>query len=237
MSGIKNLWQIQNLEDARNHIERQLKRLPEVKDLKQLKKEIEFEQAQIQEMQEELNRVKKDLKSEEDKISVLKVKADRASLDLYSGDIKAARELEAAEKNIAVIRESIGQVEEQALVLMDTLEEKRKVARTIMQSLEERKKRFMGLNKQYRDKKEGFAREMEEIIQRIETLKHDTPPELLELYSRLCKKHDDGKGLAELQNAICSGCHMSVSFELLKQAKGGLENLFCDNCGRLLIIE
>jgi hypothetical protein len=60
---------------------------------------------------------------------------------------------------------------------------------------------------------------------------------LFERYRKLSGKFQDGKPLAVLEKGVCSGCHMGVSFDLLKKAKTDSHNLRCDNCGRMLFVE
>jgi len=237
LSKLKYLWEMQNLEEKRAGLEKELKRIPEAKELKALKEEIEKSQTEIRRQRDELGRVKKGLKVEEDNIAVLKDKLGKAQEELYSGETANAKELEASEKNITVIKEKVGQAEEMALNLMEKVEASEQDVTRLIEELEKMKTHFRELNKAYSEKKEKLTKGMQKLHSRRELLGTKITPDIMASYKKLCGKFDDKKGVAMLENGICSGCHVSVSFDLRRQARTTAEDIFCDNCGRLLLLE
>ncbi len=234
---VRYLWDIQNMEQRKISIEKQLKGTPELKDLKILKEEIEKGQSGIRKVKAEQSLVKKELKEKEDYLTILKDKLEKADAELYSGEVTSSKELESMQKNLAVLKGKIGHTEETALTLMEKIENNEDEIRQLTKELEKKKTEFRSLNKNYQQKKEDLARSLTEIQTQKELLMKKIAPEILQSYYKLCEKFDDKKGVALLQNGICSGCHMSVSFDLRKQAKTKLEGVTCDNCSRLLLCE
>jgi len=237
LSSLRLFWEMQNLEEKKLNMEKQLKAIPEAKELKRLKEDIEGRQDEIRNLKDELSRLKKTLKEEEDGLSMLTDKIQKAGLELYSGEITNVKELEAAEKNINVTREKAARVEEKILELMDKIENGEERVRGLLKRLEEAKTQFRRLKEVYDNKKASLAQALNEIAEQLDDLERKVSPEHLAMYLELCRKFDDSKGVALLQKGVCSGCHMTVSFDLIKLSRSGSRDVFCDNCGRLLVVE
>jgi len=236
LKNITNLWEIQNLEENKGKIQRQIKSIPEYRELKELKTEIEAGQKEVHALKRELELVKKSIRCEEDALAVFKEKIEKASEELYGGQNSSAKELETAEKNVAKLRQQCITVEEKILVIMEKADYQEKKIEKMISALEERKNAFKSLNSRYKITKEDLHNTLTEITSRLDVLKGKVPPEALEMYQKLCSKFKDGKGIAALRGGICSGCNMSVSFDILKKVKNR-GDVKCDNCGRLLIMK
>lgn len=236
MFDFRYLWELQSLEEQRQTAEKKLKSIPEFKELKQLKEEIEKGQEGVKTMKEEVTGTKRDLREIEDSIAVLKYKTEKADEELYSGQTTNTKELEIAQKNLQAIRQKTQEGEDRALRLMEVLEAHENRLNGLTDELEQKKKDFRLLNKFYNEKKVELAAIREDINARQELIREKIPPEVMEAYLKLCEKMPDRKGLARLEKGVCSGCHMTVSFDLLRQAKGK-DAVLCDNCGRMLLLE
>lgn len=237
MSDIKHLWELQKHEGNQVLFERKTKTIPEVKDLRILKSEIEEKQQAIQIIRNQTNVMKKELRIEEQDIVALKEKRAKMSEQLYSGEVSNVKELESTEKNVGTLSEKISASEEEAIIMMEKIEKKDAELNVLVNDLDNEKNRFRELNKVYIEKKEQTTKALEKIKSQIIKLTAKIGPQSMSRFTKLREKFDDKKGVAVLENGICSGCHMSVSFELLKQSKDKARELFCDNCGRLLVIE
>jgi len=233
---ITYLWEIQNLEENNRKIQQQIKSIPEYRELKELKAEIEAGQKEVHGLKKELDLVKKSIRFEEDTLAVFKEKIEKASEELYGGQISSAKELETAEKNVAKLRQQCTTVEEKILVIMEKADNQEKKIEKLIFALEDRKNAFKSLNSRYKITKGDFYNALTEITSRLDVIKGRVPPEALQMYQKHCSRFKDGKGIAALQGGICSGCNMSVSFDILKKVKDR-SDVKCDNCGRLLIMK
>lgn len=237
MTIVKALLELEILQEQISSLEKQLKSIPEFKELKRLKQEIEECQFETVQLNEELASNKSNLKSVEDSINLLKVKIGRANDELYSGNTANVKELEAAQKNIDKIKEKVEESEEHALKMMEDLEKNEKIFKELVAVLEKKKQEFRQLHKFYNDKKLELAGALKEAEANKEALSQTIDPGLMEKYRQQGGNYSDGKAIAKLNNGVCSGCHMTVSFDLRKQAKAKDLVITCDNCGRFLVVE
>jgi predicted nucleic acid-binding Zn-ribbon protein len=159
------------------------------------------------------------------------------NVELYSGEVNNIKELEAAEKSLNAIKEKVDFYEERAIQLMEILENNDNGINRLMEELEAKKADFRRVNKYYNDRKLEMMNLLEDISRRKEILTRKIDPESMEFYLKLCRKNDNGQGMAIIQKGICSGCHMALSFDLLKKAKNDNVKIICDNCGRLLVTD
>ncbi len=236
MEIIEYLWELQNLEENSRKIQEQMKSIPEYRELKELKTEIEAGQKEVHGLKQELETVKKSIRLEEDALAIIKDKIKKSSDELYGGQMTGAKELETAEKNIDKLNQQCGAAEDKILTIMETADNQENRIAKMTAALEERKNAFKNLNSRYKKTKEDLQNALAEITSRIEALKEKIPPDELEKYRKLCSRFKDSRAIAVLQGGICSGCNMGVSFDIRKKAKND-SNVKCDNCGRLLIIK
>jgi len=237
MEDIKILFEIQNARVKKKHFEKQNKVLPQVKELKELKTEIEQNQAELHKLKSEIEVYKKNLSKEQVMINIIKDKAGLLSEHLYSGEITNIKELENAKKNLEVEQLKITKLEDKALLVMEKIYGTENKIKVILKDLEIKKTRFRDLNRDYISQKENILKSIQEIDSGLENARQGVRQNLLETFEVLCKRYDNGIGISLLKNGICSGCHMSVSFDLLKKAKNVNGEIICDICGRWLIPE
>lgn len=237
MKDLKILWELQELGALKEKTQKPLKTLPEVKQLKSLRTEIETIQADMRILMEDLNLAKKNLKLLEDNVFVLKEKMVKASNDLYSGEITDSKELESAQKNVLVLKDKVSENEELALTAMEKIEKTDEEIKEMATKLDNRKDAFRLLNREYNDKRDNIIKKEEKLDAKIGILIKRVNPDKLKLYNNIAEKFEDKKAIALLQTGVCSGCHMAVSFELLKLSRNKPDKIVCDNCGRILLNE
>lgn len=75
-----------------------------------------------------------------------------------------------------------------------------------------------------------------ELNQERESLAAKVDEDLLDLFNRLFASKRDAAVVA-LENDFCTGCHMKVTTQTAVRAKGGLEIVSCEQCGRILYVE
>ena len=68
----------------------------------------------------------------------------------------------------------------------------------------------------------------------IAELREKIPPPILAHYDRLRVRGK--KGLAAVQNQVCTGCHMRLPLAVIMTLRHGQDLQLCDNCGRYLYL-
>lgn len=68
----------------------------------------------------------------------------------------------------------------------------------------------------------------------IAGLRAKIPPPILGHFDRLRARGK--KGLAAVQNQVCTGCHMRVPLGAIMTIKHGQDIQLCENCGRYLYL-
>ena len=68
----------------------------------------------------------------------------------------------------------------------------------------------------------------------IAELRGKIPPQILGHYDRLRVRGK--KGLAAVNNRVCSGCHMGLPLGVIMTLRHGLDLQLCDGCGRYLYL-
>lgn len=236
MKNLEMIWEFQRLEARKTEVQKQARKVPGAAELKSLKSEIEVIQNEARELNREINDLKKVIGNAEDRLTDLREKYSRANNELYNGN-QASRELEASQKNISVIKQKIGAEEDVILGFMENLEELNLKMRQKVKMLDERKDLFRNINKTYSEKKEAVSNELEYIEKQIASILEKIEPGELNELDKFNRRFADKCGVALLDNGICSGCHMALSFDQLKQIKTKQEQVYCDNCGRILLVK
>lgn len=231
MQDLNLLWEYQELEKRKKKILTDCKKNGQTELLKKLKEEIESIQAEGKQKAGKINSLKKMLKEIEDEIFFEKERKQKLIDEIYANSLPV-RELEAAQLNISAIEEKIKHNEEKALSLMEAIENEEKEISALLDDLNRKKDEFRQLNSQYQEKKNETNNELEKVKLKQEELFAMIDPQIFELYQKMCGNYEDRQGIARINNGTCTGCHMSLSFELLKKAKS--EQVKCDRCGRFL---
>ncbi|MFZ5640214.1 MAG: zinc ribbon domain-containing protein [Bacillota bacterium] len=237
MTEWKILREIQQLDLRQTALENQLKRQPLAKELKELKAEIEAGQATLKKKVEAYEQEKKFLKQKEDEAAGQEEKIEALTKELYSGQADNVKELAGAAARLDELKESLGMLDDEVISLMEKLEGQKQALMAETAELNAKKKRFRQLRQQYQAKKDEISAEIEQIPTRQEALVKGVTPEIIALYQGLQGKFPDGLVIADTRNGICSGCHMGVSFDIIKQLKSDGKIIYCDHCGRILLPE
>lgn len=76
--------------------------------------------------------------------------------------------------------------------------------------------------------------ETDDTAAQVAELRGKIPPPVLGHYDRLRVRGK--KGLAVVNNQVCSGCHMRLPLAVIMTLRHGQDLQLCDNCGRYLYL-
>ncbi len=208
-------------------------RLPEriqekEREIANLEKKYLQERNRIKELQIRIKRREIDAKSINDKI-------EKSKNELYGGKISDIKELKHLQKVIESLQEERDQVEEDLLILMDEEDNLKLEIRNIEKELLEIKEQLTEIQQktiqedraiqEYIKKKEI---ERQEVVDRI------NDRSLIEKYLLLWNEKK-GEAIVEIENAICSGCNLSLPSDVIYHLQNDDYLIMCPNCNRILI--
>jgi predicted nucleic acid-binding Zn-ribbon protein len=155
---------------------------------------------------------------------------------MYSGEVGAARDLQAMAEEADGLRRRIGRVEDVVLEVMEEREPVEALVGQLAAELAAVDDRLGRLESDLRTAEAELAREEEEHAARRAQLAGTVPPDLLERYERL-RQRLGGIGVAPLVNGSCGGCHLTLSATELDRVRKAPADvvLTCEQCGRILV--
>jgi hypothetical protein len=190
-------------------------------------------QARLTSEKRRLDELKRQQNSAEWEIDDLMNRISEAEKQLYSGRIKNPKELTNLQHEVEILKSKRDQLENKALEIMDQVEHAGADA--------------VALNSEFNKLEAEWHRQQKQILGEIETLKNRLSgleekrrmcsgaidPPAIALYDKLRKQK--GQAVAKVEQGICWGCRISLSFSELQQARSG--NLVqCSSCGRILFL-
>jgi len=155
---------------------------------------------------------------------------------MYSGEVGAARDLQAMAEEVDGLRGRIRRLED---VILEVMEEREPVEALVAQLAAERAAvagRLANIESDLGAAEQELTAEEAEHAARRAELAGTVPPELIARYERL-RQRLGGVGVARLVNGSCGGCHLTLSateLDRLRKAPAD-EVLTCEQCGRVLV--
>jgi hypothetical protein len=152
-----------------------------------------------------------------------------------SSSVKTNEAYKALLHEIASAETEASKAEDQVLDMMMALEEVDRRMKRTGAELKESEQAIAAEKKQMQVKYGEKSKKMEEAAAEREVIARKVPEDLLELYTRIAKRHP-GSALAEARDEQCRACGMRVLPHVLQMLKTETdEEVFrCETCGRIL---
>lgn len=229
MSQVRQLYTLQlidtEIQQKKGRLSEVLRLQQETEELKAARQRDQAASAELQKWQMRQNELNLELGS-------LNSEAKRANQRLYSGNVKNPKELEDLEHKVAEISRRENALEDEILEAMIMIEEAQEEKDQASESL-------AGIEEAWKQAQEHLQEEQNELALRLHRLMETRGKQvalidqtLLAQYDRL-KSRKSGVAVAGLENNRCTGCHLTVSANKVKQAERG-EIVTCGSCGRIL---
>jgi predicted nucleic acid-binding Zn-ribbon protein len=155
---------------------------------------------------------------------------------LYSGQVTAARDLQAMDEEVKHLATHVSELEDREIEVMEELEPLDADLAVIDAELDRLSKEAESLRSSIADSESEIDSEL--VRERAEraAIAADVPAELLSRYEQLRKKLG-GTGAARLVGGSCGGCHLVLpAMELDRVKKASPDAIvYCDQCGRILV--
>ncbi len=184
-------------------------------------------QQSIKDRQLEKRKLEKDIVALEEK------KKDLIKQQVY---VRTNEEYAALNKQIKREGEKLDVLENTLLELFELEETEQADLITFEKEIEELLEKDKHQLNMFEEEKEAMARTQSEIRERVENLRKTVPSELLRTYDRIAGAKEDLVIVPILRNS-CEGCFSVIPPQRIVELKSGEPYIFCEACGRMLILE
>ena len=199
--------------------------------IEEKKKGVDDSEARLSQIRATLDRMNAERRDKEREL------ADRESrlskLKDKQTEIKTNKEYQAFLTEVEAGKEEIGRIEEDLLQIMEGVDTTRQALSRSEQEHQEVAKSFST----YKSAIDAEAADLETDLSRLEkdraALQEKIHSDLLKTYRQILSIRKD-RAVAEIQNGICSGCHMNVPPQLIANVRKHDKVLTCSNCRRIL---
>lgn len=194
-----------------------------------IQREAETQRQRISEMETRRRAAEQQLKEEENKIKEKRVRLNR---------VRNERELLALRREIELMKEANGKIEEDALLLMEQIEQDKARLEQLHAQLETAQTRVTQESGQLDSQIVTVEAEVQRERSALEEAARTVDADLYARYQRLFAKRG-GVAVVELRAGACRGCHMRIPPHMCNQLRSSIQQedapLFhCPHCGRIL---
>lgn len=153
---------------------------------------------------------------------------------LYGGQLFNPREVEAIQKEIAILKRQRGELDERILQIWDELPPERERASTLEKTIEQRKLVLAQEHKSALEAKSKLEAEFKATAAKRPQVAKEVPSTLLTRYESIRQKHGGiGMGEVDVKKKSCGACGTSLptrTIEAIKEDK----LVTCESCHRIL---
>jgi len=232
---LERLLALQSVDDDIRRLEHQLDGLSEQKLLDELVGQDAVLAEGDAELEERLEGVRREQRQVEGEIDALGQRLDEERTRLYEGSLSSAREIQAAEAEIASTTRRRGEHEDQLLEIMERVED-----------LEARQSELrevrVGLAARIADATAARDAAAQDLIARIAEVQVRRDPMATALPAALLGRYEEaarrsgGTGVGVLRDNACTACRITFPMSEINGYLKGPPLTSCSQCRRLLIV-
>lgn len=233
MSLAKELFQLQQIEQEMEARNSEIARIKE--SLEKNQKTVDAQNA-LDQAAEWLKKIQKEQKDREYAVETLQARKKDLEKQLYEGKNKSPKELETLRKEVEKLKAQTQKEEELLFGLMAESDDAQK-------NLARYKERLKQVEDEWNAEKSSFSGQISTLENALKELQARHTRHLskfsrqdIDLYTKL-KSQKQGKAVARVEQGRCQGCRLNLSMNLLKRLRAESTPVFCDNCGRILLLE
>ena len=153
--------------------------------------------------------------------------------ELYGGKVVNPREVEAINKEIAMLKKQRGDVDVRILELWELVPPAKALADEAQKKIDDLKGQLKVFQKDVLEKKTKLELEFKEASQKRGPAAAEVAPSLLAKYDSIRNRHG-GIGVARIQpNGTCGSCGTKLPTKVIEDVKGD-RTVTCESCHRIL---
>jgi len=229
------LLEVQAIDDEVRRLEHQLAELPEQRTLDALERQVATLVSQQQELQERLDRVHREQRQVEGEIEGLQLRHTEEHTRLYAGNLTSAREVQAAEAEIASTARRQGEHEDHLLEIMQQAEDLSVELAAVVAAHDALSLDVVAAGDVRDRAAQALLANIAEVAVRRDPLMARLPADLLRDYAEAADR-GGGTGVGVLRGDACSACRITFPMSEINTFLTGPPLTRCTQCRRLLVI-
>jgi len=236
VGSLDSLLVLQDIDTALDQLRHRHRTLPERAALEEARVAQASLDAAVEAAFARLHEVRSAQKAAEDEAATVADKATEVERMLYGGTITAAKELEAYQADLAMLKQRQSNLEEDALERMEEAEPLEDELRRLRAEAEASASAVAGADAALDAAMAEVDAEITEVESRRPEALEPLAPEVVEQYVML-RRSLGGVGAARLSGARCEGCHLEIPSAELERLRRAPEDAVvnCPECARILV--
>jgi predicted nucleic acid-binding Zn-ribbon protein len=229
------LLEVQAIDDEVRRLEHQLAALPEQRTVDELEASVATLTTQTQEVEERLARATREQRQVEGEIEGLSLRHTEEQARLYAGSLTSAREIQAAEAEIASTARRRAEHEDQLLEIMQVVEDLGAELAALASACSELDAAIAVASAARDEAAQTLLVSIAEVSVRRDPIVARLPSDLLADYEQAALR-GGGTGVGVLRGDACSACRITFPMSEINTFLTGPPLTRCTQCRRLLII-
>jgi uncharacterized protein len=231
-----DLLAVQDLDLAADRLRFRREHLPESAQLGQLLARSGELQGELEQAKRKLDEVVRAQAEAEAELASCESRIKAVESRLFSGEVSAARELQAMSADADALRERASILEDRVLELLELREPAEGGLDALTGELESLSLQKSALETELAAGQRELDEEMSAVVAPRAEAAARVPPSLIATYERL-RKRLGGIGVARLVGNHCDGCHLTLSAAELDEIRhlSDDEVPTCEQCSRILV--
>lgn len=224
------LFQLQKIDSRSDKID---KRRKEIKAILSNHDSLASAEAEANKAQNRLTITSNELVKVETSNRDKRVKIEQSESSLYSGSVKNPKELSDLQLEIASLKKSLVNIENDQLNLMVQLETQQNDVVEYQNRLTLEQAKFAEQNSQALGELSALEAELSRFSAERTAILHQILPEYLSLYEKI-RSSKKGIAVTSVDEQSCAICGAELTPSECQQARSSTQMAFCPSCGRIL---
>ncbi|MDP2726951.1 MAG: C4-type zinc ribbon domain-containing protein [Dehalococcoidia bacterium] len=154
---------------------------------------------------------------------------------LYSGQVRVPKELLALQQDVEMLKTQRRVVEDAELEIMIEMEEAQRQLQAETQETKKLEKHWAEEQQRLASIKDALTEEIEVLRGQRDALARQVDAVSLDAYQRI-RENRQGVAVVTVQRGTCSACRITIPAIEMQRARTGREMVFCQSCGRILLV-
>lgn len=232
---LKLLWDLQEIDLAIRGIGEDIENAPQKSGVQEKIEALESLRAERDSNDENLKADQKQMRELEMKTQKTIDTRKELYETMYGGKSVNVKELEQQQRRLEQLDNERKKLEDLIINLMESVEEQEEQLGSLNEQLKKDENDLKQAEAKLAAELELLRGKLTELEERRAKQAGEIDKKMLEKYRILAEKHQ-GRPLARVDNDICGGCRVFISGALRGHLYNPEAMVYCENCGRLLVI-